>query len=127
MRGLAGAVSQRHEVRIDVTGSLASGCLPDDVEGEVFRVIQEAVNNAARHASAKRIGVRFDNRSVPPGHCSVVVSDDGVGFDPYDSYPGHWGLRAMRERVDRVSGRIEFASVPGDTRVLVTIPVGDLS
>jgi signal transduction histidine kinase len=55
----------------------------------------------------------------------LEVADDGVGFDPRGSYPGHLGLTSMRERSAAVGGTLDIESAPGNgTRVRVRVPVG---
>jgi signal transduction histidine kinase len=87
----------------------------------LFRIVQEALGNAAKHAAAKRIIVRL-NRSA--GVVSLTVSDDGVGFDRGRlASEGGLGLVMMRERAGQLNGAFEFESAPGrGTTLTVTIP-----
>jgi signal transduction histidine kinase len=58
-----------------------------------------------------------------PGEITLVVTDDGVGFDPSGQFAGHLGLRSMRERAARLDGTLEVASAHGrGTRLTVRIP-----
>ena len=53
----------------------------------------------------------------------LEVRDDGIGFDPSGSFPGHLGLESMRERAERLGGTLEVESRPGNgTRILVRVP-----
>jgi signal transduction histidine kinase len=89
----------------------------------LYRIAQEAVTNARKHARASNIRVVLgeDER----GHTLEVV-DDGVGFastPPYDSAPGHLGLTSMRERAEMVGGQMSLRSRPGEgTTVSVWVP-----
>ena len=87
----------------------------------LFRIVQEALGNAAKHASAKRIVVRL-NRS--DGAVSLSVSDDGVGLDRGRlATAGGLGLIMMRERASQLNGTFEFESAPGrGTTIRVVIP-----
>ena len=87
----------------------------------LFRIVQEALGNAAKHAGAKHIAVRL-NRSN--GLVSLVVSDDGAGFDPSRlGTSGGLGLVMMRERAGQLNGKFEFESAPGrGTTITVVIP-----
>ena len=87
----------------------------------LFRVVQEALGNAAKHAHAKRITVRL-TRSAD--EVSLTVSDDGAGFDPGQlGASGGLGLIMMRERAGQLNGRFEFESAPGrGTAIRVVIP-----
>jgi signal transduction histidine kinase len=92
------------------------------VESSLFRIAQEAVMNAARHASATRVAVAIAERD---GRVILTVRDDGVGFD-LDA-PGtdadHWGLKSMRERARAIGGMLHVESAPGaGTRVTAGVP-----
>jgi PAS domain S-box-containing protein len=89
----------------------------------LYRIIQEAVTNARKHARAKRLVVRLEERD---GGTMVRVSDDGVGFEmDRSSGPGHLGLSAMREQAEMAQGRFRVDSTPGKgTVVEVWVPGG---
>ena len=86
---------------------------------DLTRAIQEAVSNAVRHARARRIEVGI----VRAQGLTIVVSDDGTGFDPATVRPGK-GLRNIRDRIERIGGVVDFG--PGaegkGTRVTVLLP-----
>lgn len=88
----------------------------------VFRVLQESLANVAKHARASRVEVtlRFDGDA-----CSLLVADDGQGFDTGKSSPvGHYGLLNIRERAQRIGGTASVASSPGQgTRVSLSVPL----
>lgn len=87
----------------------------------VYRIAQEALHNVVKHARAKRVRLTLECDLQRIG---IEVSDDGLGFDSQDDFPGHLGLRSMRERAARSGGTFEIESVPGEgTRVRVRIPV----
>jgi signal transduction histidine kinase/ligand-binding sensor domain-containing protein len=87
----------------------------------VFRIVQEALGNAAKHAHAKQITVRL-TRSA--GVVSLVVADDGVGFDTGRlNTIGGLGLVMMRERASQLNGTFSFETAPqGGTTIRVSIP-----
>ena len=87
----------------------------------LFRILQEALGNAAKHAQAKRISVRLTRSS---NDVALVVSDDGAGFDPGQlGTTGGLGLVMMRERASQLNGTFEFASAPNrGTTIKVVIP-----
>ena len=91
--------------------------LAPETESTIYRVVQEALTNAAKHAQADRVRVEVarDNGTV-----EVVVEDDGHGFDPTTATAG-LGLVGMRERVELTGGRLEIQSRPG-TRVSAQLP-----
>jgi signal transduction histidine kinase len=106
------------EVDVDVQ---VGGRLDPDVETTVYRVVQEALTNVAKHARAERVsvGVALDFDRV-----RVEVADDGRGFDPEARVEG-FGVVGMRERVELAHGRLEIESAEGRTVIRALVPVGD--
>jgi signal transduction histidine kinase len=106
----------------------AIGCgerLPPEVETALYRVVQEALTNAAKHAGAGHVSVALTCRR---GEVVAVVEDDGRGFDAdgetQAAAPGRLGLLGMRERVTLVRGALEIESAPGrGTTVIARIPL----
>lgn len=122
LRTLAESLSSRLNLQIDVAGDDVTPRPGSLVESSLFRIAQEAVMNAARHASATRVAVAFAERD---GRVILTVRDDGVGFD-LDA-PGidsdHWGLKSMRERARAIGGMLHVESAPGaGTRVTAEVP-----
>jgi signal transduction histidine kinase len=121
---LAVDLSESSGIRIDVE---TVGCdeerLPWRVETDLFRIAQEAVTNALRHAEADEISVVLDRRE---GRLRLVVEDDGRGFDPVEaSRSDRLGLVGMRERADILGGTLTVESRPGSgTTIVVEAPVG---
>jgi signal transduction histidine kinase len=106
------------DIALKVSGSPRLGGATD---GEVFRIAQEAVHNALRHADAKRIEVGLDARN---GRLVLTVSDDGAGFDP--AAPAlrarRLGLTSMEERARALGGALTIDSRPGEgTRVRLEV------
>lgn len=108
-----------------VTCSGPASLLPIDVASAstLYRVAQEAVGNAIRHANATRVSICVAQRN---GTVELEVGDDGIGFNTGEvekRRPG-MGLFTMRERAALVGGRLTLQSLPGvGTRVLVVVPV----
>ncbi len=133
-RGLAGALEE-YAVRFSEASKLATiveatpvvrgAVLPPEAQAQVFRVVQEALTNVRKHASAARAVVSLD---IVDGALEVEVADDGRGFDPAAPPPvdwPHYGLQAMRERVAMLGGTLEVHAAPGEgTRVRVSVPLG---
>ena len=103
--------------------------LSPSAESAVYRIVQEALNNVARHSGAAKAGVVLERRE---GYIHLVVEDDGRGFDPEhtalplaDRMIG-LGLLGMRERTALVGGTMDIESAPGKgTTVFVRFPVED--
>src|SRR5215213_706521 len=110
------------EAVVEVAGPLRP--LPPDLETNLLRIGQEAINNAVKHARANRIDValNFDTRSV-----RLSVRDDGRGFDPSEQIAdGHFGLVGMRERAAQVGGVLSIQSAKErGTQVAVDVPLND--
>jgi signal transduction histidine kinase len=83
--------------------------IPLAVKEAFYRIAQEAINNAVKHAKPSRVSVRLSRDN---GRLNLEVSDDGRGFDPEGSYPGHFGLRSMQERAARVGAALRIVSAP---------------
>jgi signal transduction histidine kinase/ligand-binding sensor domain-containing protein len=99
-----------------------------ETEMQLFRISQEAINNAIRHGRAGRVLITL---SYAKDQVVLTVADDGCGFTPdeQDSASGsgeHLGLLTMRERAARVRGRLAIVSSPGNgTTIHTTIPLAD--
>ena len=116
----AAALSARH--RITVISDLgAEPALPLEVKEALYRIGQEAMHNVVKHAHARRVEVCL---SAGPDNVTLRVADDGKGFEAGAAFPGHLGLRSMRERAARLDGTVEISSAPGQgTCVRATLPV----
>jgi signal transduction histidine kinase len=101
---------------------------PSEVETALYRVVQEALTNVAKHAGSTHVGVIVGRSD---GHAVAVVEDDGCGFDPEAIHlPGGrrpLGLLGMRERVAQLGGTLEIESVPGaGTAIFARIPLPEV-
>ena len=107
--GLVTEFDCEHEVR-----------LSPDSEQELYRLVQEALNNVLKHAHAGRVGVRL---GLGNGVATLEVVDNGVGFEASLQGTEGFGLRGMRERVERLGGSLRIDSSPGaGTRLYVEVP-----
>lgn len=111
-----------YEITVDVDP--ISSDVDSDVALCLFRVAQEAMGNAARHAQASSVTVTL--RQVDGG-LLLAVADDGAGFDPEEPGTGrHLGLVSMRERTRLVSGTLDVESSPGrGTTVVAWVPLAE--
>jgi signal transduction histidine kinase len=92
------------------------------VKRVLYRVVEEALHNAAKHSGARQVTLRL---FTGPGTITAVVTDDGKGFEPDQAFPGHLGLRSMRERIAAVGGDLDVESRPGrGTKVRASVPPG---
>jgi signal transduction histidine kinase len=99
--------------------------LPAETELALYRMVQEALNNAVHHANAKYISVSLD---FSVNQLTVMVQDDGKGFEvprtPADFTPqGHFGLLGLYERAELIGAHLDIISSPGNgTQLTITLP-----
>jgi signal transduction histidine kinase len=112
--------------KLDLTVSGDLSDLGEAVTLTVYRVIQEGLNNIAKHASAARVALKVDRARLEDGRedlITITIADDGVGVDP-DAQTRGLGLIGMRERLAALEGRLDVTSAPGKGFELnVQIPV----
>ena len=95
--------------------------IPLDTKEALYRIAQESMHNTVKHARASRIDVRLVHESF---ELRLEIADDGQGFDPHADFPGHLGLKSMRERAGEIRGTLDVASEPGTgTRVTIHVPL----
>ena len=117
--GLAAAITEYGQQRLEddqvifrVDQSLVNEP-PLEARTILYRVAQEALNNAKKHAEARTVGVSLVHRN---GGIEITVHDDGVGFDTAQvakPMPGHLGILSMSERAEMAGGTLEIESHPG--------------
>lgn len=112
--------AERHGLDLRLTVDEIDKLLPSVHELHLFRIVQEAVANIARHARARRVMIRLTQSEH---HLDVVVRDDGVGFTPADPERSGFGLVTMRERAQLMGAELEVESKPGGTEVRLRVPL----
>jgi len=112
-------ISRRSDMEVEVHSEKVSESLGDETKVTIYRLVQEALNNAATHAAAKNAKVTVVQL---PEKISVEISDDGHGFDP-QRHRG-MGILGMEERVRRLGGTFTIDAVPGKgARVKADLPL----
>ena len=113
---------ERHGIECDITITPPDIELVDPQATAVYRIMQESLQNAARHAKASRVDVEL---VCVDGHVHLRVRDDGLGFDLANPRtPNSVGLVGLRERAHLVDGEIIIDTAPGQgTRIDVRIPL----
>ena len=120
--------SSRTGVRSDFHAAGLESRLPASVETALYRIAQEALTNVAKHAGAGRVSVILESRD---GHATLIVEDDGRGFDVEGAMNGpggvpHLGLLGMRERMTMAGGTLTIESGPGGpTTLFARIPIAE--
>jgi two-component system NarL family sensor kinase len=125
LRDLGATYQQTYGVRVTVTCTGAAGRLSPHLEAGLFRVVQEALTNAVRHAAPSLVRVRL---AVGADAVTLSVRDNGRGFDagtpPVQGDSGGFGLQGMRERLKLLGGTLVIESGAGaGTRILATVPL----
>jgi len=111
----------RHQIRADVVIHLGAERLPGSLETALYRIIQEALTNVARHAGAKNVSALVERRAR---EVVAVVEDDGLGFDSAHLNGSRLGVAGMRERAELLGGKLTIESAPGaGTSLFVQIPL----
>lgn len=125
--GLVGALNglQRESARSDMavlfTHDDVPASIPPDLALALYRVVQEALQNAAKYSQAREVRVSLQGAA---GRLSLNIEDNGVGFDVREAFGKGLGLISMRERLEAFGGTLDVRSSPGaGTRVLVDVPL----
>ena len=122
MRGFCQEFGEKQKLEIDFRSHDLPSPVPPGTSLCLFRIVQEALHNAAKHSGAARFAVRFWGT---PGEIHLTISDPGVGFDLDAALKGRGlGLISMQERVRLVNGTISIASKPmNGTEINVRVPL----
>lgn len=109
------------EVQFEAAG-LGDSRFPPEIETSLYRVVQEALTNVVKHASARVVSVVLERQD---GRAIAVVEDDGRGFDPEAAQDsGRLGLIGMRERVSLFGGELSVESSPGaGATIIARVPL----
>jgi len=120
-RSLCREISEQHKVDINFSEAGIPRSLPRQISISLFRVLQEALQNAIKYSGARHFTVEIRARS---GTIELVVRDRGVGFDPQAAMKHQGlGLISMRERMQSVNGELSIDSQPGKgTTVKAGVP-----
>jgi signal transduction histidine kinase len=125
--GLGAALAQAFERLLDRTGLTGTfhadpdaARVGDERAETLFRMAEEALRNIERHAMATRADMSLE--VTDNGHLRLRICDDGIGFDPQASRPGHFGLVGLREQAQLIDGDLQVDSSPnGGTTLTVTL------
>ena len=121
LRRLGETVREGGVLDVQVETRLGAVRLPADVETALYRIVQEALTNAVKHAGANHVSIVVTRKATG---VHVMIEDDGSGFDPGAVSVGGLGLLGMRERVELLDGSLEVDTSPGaGTTLIVELPL----
>lgn len=127
--GLVAAIGRQVAATQARYGITVNASLPNEPEiaieakEAIYRIAQESLHNTVKHARATAVDVTLGRED---GRLVLVVKDNGQGFDPEGEFPGHLGLRSMKERAGGVGGTLSITSAPAEgTTVRLEVPAGD--
>jgi signal transduction histidine kinase len=119
----AESLRARHQIDVQVD-LCAEPNLPLVIKEALYRIAQEALHNIVKHARASAVTLRLCAPTLQAPVLALDIRDDGVGFDPAGAFPGHLGLRSMRERAARLGGTLTIDSARGHgTHIQVRVPI----
>ena len=119
----AAEYAKSHNIAVDLAlDEIDSASLPSAVQMALYRILQEALTNVARHSGAKAVSIRF---ALSAAALEAAVTDDGCGFDAEAVAVSsrRLGIQSMRERAAMLGGTVSFVSQPRGTRILVQVPL----
>jgi signal transduction histidine kinase len=115
------AISTQSEVHVIVEG--APRPLRPVIHDEIYYIGREALANAFRHSGASEVVVEIEYTTA---HLRILVRDNGCGMDPQvlnSGREGHWGLSGMRERAERIGGKLKVLSMTNaGTEIHLSVP-----
>ena len=114
---------RRTGIQVNVMADESDLELPDSHRTAVYRVVQEALSNAAKHSGATRVHILVRPRN---GRLRIVIEDDGCGFDA--GRTRGMGLLGMQERISHLNGEFEVETAPGKgtvIRIELPLPAGE--
>jgi signal transduction histidine kinase len=112
--------SESTDIRVALEAQLGDERLPPEVETTLYRIVQEALTNIVKHAEAANVSILLVRAK---GSATLVIEDDGQGFDPDKTREGGLGLVGMRERAELHEGRLRIESAPGGEGATLVIEV----
>jgi signal transduction histidine kinase len=115
------AIEARHELKVRLSLG-AEPEVPLATKEALYRIVQEALHNTVKHGAARTAEVSLAHER---GQVAVTVRDNGRGFRTDQAFPGHLGLRSMRERAETLGGTFSVTSTPRrGTTIRVEVPAG---
>ena len=122
LQDLVRRFGERSGVAVSLQADPRAANWADERSETVFRIVEEALRNAERHADARHVHVQLGWRAEGGGRLDIEVADDGVGFDPARPRPGHYGLLGIHEQAALIGAWLQVHSEPGaGTRIALQV------
>jgi len=124
LKQLADAIIGRARIQAEVQVAGEVNLLPAESRVAIYRIVQEALNNASKYSGASRITISLtassttDSDEDPPDQFQLIVKDNGSGFKQTDRKGGSFGLRNMEERAEMVGAAFSIESSPDEGTVI---------
>lgn len=119
----ANRLAERTGLAVDYRADPQAASFADPRAETLFRIAEEALRNIDRHAQAAHVEIRLADTGA--GTVELLIADDGIGFDPEQPNPGHFGVTGIREQAQLIGAELELASAPGEgTRMRLRLRVG---
>jgi len=116
----AAVLRTRHQIAVQ-TAFCPEPDIPLPPKETLYRISQEALHNIVKHAQATQVSLVL---TCLPDQIHLEITDNGIGFNPRADYPGHLGLKSMRERAIQCQGELQIDSAPGKgTKIRLSIPI----
>ena len=116
----AATLEARHKIEVEVN-LCDEPDAPLETKEALYRIAQEALHNIVKHARASNVLLKMQSDFE---QMTLEISDDGIGFDAKGEFPGHLGLRSMRERASRLDGMLKVETAPDKgTRICTRLPI----
>jgi len=123
IKNLVISAAERGGFQSKVSLPASDELLDDEINHCIYRSVQEALENSIKHSNAKSIDVALENQ---PDNFTLMIEDNGKGFDPEKIRKEQMGIRGMRERVELLGGTLTIDSKPNmKTKIIIQLPRSD--
>ena len=113
---LSASVAEQTGIVVDVQASLGTERLPSEIETALYRIVQESLTNAVKHAGARHVSILLTRND---GVVTTLIEDNGRGFDATRAPADRFGIEGMRERVGLLNGQLHIESAEGKGTTIV--------
>ncbi len=121
IKELCETISESKQIKVNYVAYELDQRFDNELEINIYRIVQEAASNVLKHAKAKELTIQFTQY---PEHLNIMIEDNGIGFLPDAIETESMGIKNMKARIEQMKGGINIDSTPGrGTTVTIDIPV----